>query len=46
MFNSNNTGWQWMHVNVQIVLVRCAGHAEETEETHNQKTELLVGLEC
>jgi len=25
----NNTGWQWMHVDVQVVLVRCAGHAEK-----------------
>jgi hypothetical protein len=46
MFNSNNTGWQRMHVNVQIVLVRCADHAEQTEETHKEKTELLVGLVC
>jgi hypothetical protein len=24
----SDTGWQWMHVDVQIVLVRSAGHAE------------------
>jgi len=24
----SNTGWHWMHVDVQIVLVRRAGHAE------------------
>jgi hypothetical protein len=23
-----DTGWQWMHVDVQIVLVRCTGHAK------------------
>jgi hypothetical protein len=24
----SNSGWQWMHVDVQIVLVRSAGRAE------------------
>jgi hypothetical protein len=28
----SNTGWQWMHMNVQIVLVRCAGHAESRKD--------------
>jgi len=28
----SNTDWQWMHVDVQIVLVRCAGHAESRRE--------------
>jgi len=28
----SNTGWQWMHVDVQIVLVRCAGHAENRRD--------------
>ena len=37
-----NTVWQWMHMDARIVLVRCAGHAEKTEKTHNQKTERLV----
>jgi hypothetical protein len=26
------TGWQWMHVNVQIVLVGWAGHAEKRQD--------------
>jgi hypothetical protein len=28
----SNTGWQWMHMDVQIVLVRCAGHAESRRD--------------
>jgi len=28
----SNTGWQCMHVDVQIVLVRSAGHAESRRD--------------
>jgi hypothetical protein len=35
MFNLNNTGWQWMHVDVQIMLdVRAM---QKAGDTHNQK---------
>jgi hypothetical protein len=27
-----STGWQWMHVDVQIMLARCAGHAESRRD--------------
>jgi hypothetical protein len=33
----SNTGWQWMHVDVQIVLVRCAGHAERRRDPQPEK---------
>jgi len=34
-----------MRVDVQIALVRCAGHAESRKH-HNQKRKLLVCLDC
>jgi len=34
-----------MHVDVQIVWVRCAGHAG-SRESRSQKRELLVCLDC
>jgi hypothetical protein len=33
-----NTGWQWMHVDAQIVLVRCAGHAESRRDPQPEET--------
>jgi len=32
----SSTGWQWMHVNVQIVLVGCAGHAESKRDPQTE----------
>lgn len=34
MFNLSNTGWQWVHVDTQIVLVRSAGRAESRIDPH------------
>jgi hypothetical protein len=44
MHTPNNTDWQWMHVDVQIALDVPA--MQKVEETHNQKTELLVCIVC
>jgi hypothetical protein len=40
-----NTGWQWMHVDVQIVLVRCAGNAESRRDPQPEEKN-LVSLVC
>jgi len=34
------TGWQWMHVDAQIVAVRSAGHAES--RSNPQPEEIIV----
>jgi len=37
VFNLCNIGWQWVHMDVQIVLVRSAGRAESRMDPHPQK---------
>jgi len=43
MFSLNN--WQRLAMNACVKLVR-VGHAGETEQTHNQKKDLLFCLVC
>jgi len=37
-----NTGWQCMHVDVQVGLVRSAGHAEKRKVPKTIRQEFLV----
>ena len=37
MFNLSDNGWQWVHVEVQIVLVRSGGRAESRMDPHPEK---------